>query len=159
MLCVDYKQQQLDSVAALAARHGVSDRVFTGLIDLETNDLYASDAKKKPDQLVLEHSPLPDQRPFHLVTVARYLHRPLFPFIPTLLDPAAAGAAVVYHTFMAGCEATAVGRPRRPKFLLQPDELREVFTSPSNGMKVLMDKVETISDGRPTAFFAATKEP
>lgn len=50
------------------------------------------------------------------VVVTNYLHRPLFPWLMTLLAP---GGWLIYETFMA---ETAVG-PRNPDFLLQPGEL------------------------------------
>jgi len=90
---------------------------------------------------------------FHLVTVARYLHRPHFPEIGSLMKP---GGFLVFHTFMKGCEDTAVGRPRRPQFLLKANELAEHF-NPTTGFEIIADKVDYIHDGRPCSFFVARK--
>ena len=68
----------------------------------------------------------------------------------------APGGFLVFHTFMKGSELTAVGRPRRPQFLLNENELSSQF-NPSSGFRIIMDKVETISDGRPTSFFVAQR--
>jgi SAM-dependent methyltransferase len=63
--------------------------------------------------------PLPDER-FDAVLVTNYLWRALF---PALLGAVAPGGLLVYETF--GAAQAALGRPRRPDFLLQPGELLE----------------------------------
>jgi hypothetical protein len=78
--------------------------------------------------------------------VARYLHRPLFPWIKRLLKP---GGIIIYQTFMQGCEK--FGSPRNPNFLLKPGELREIFM----GAEIWLDEVEELEDGRPVAAFIA----
>jgi SAM-dependent methyltransferase len=83
---------------------------------------------------------------FDLISVARYLHRPLFSVIKRLL---ASGGVIVYHTFMVGSEA--FGSPKNPKFLLKRGELAEVFS----GADVLLDEVITLADGRPMSLFVA----
>lgn len=85
---------------------------------------------------------------FDLITVARYLHRPLFPVMRRLLRP---GGVVLYQTFMQGCEQTAIGRPRNPNFLLRPGELAAEFAQ----SEIILDTVETLPDGRPVAAFIA----
>lgn len=57
-------------------------------------------------------------RTFSGVIVTNYLWRPL---MPTLVASVAPGGALLYETFAAGNER--VGRPSRPDFLLQPEEL------------------------------------
>jgi SAM-dependent methyltransferase len=57
-------------------------------------------------------------RRFDAIVVANYLWRPLF---PALRDTLAPGGVLLYETFAAGNEA--VGRPRRPDFLLARGEL------------------------------------
>lgn len=52
------------------------------------------------------------------VVVTNYLWRAL---LPTILDSVAPGGVLLYETFAAGNET--VGRPSRPDFLLQPEEL------------------------------------
>jgi len=83
-----------------------------------------------------------------LVCVARYLHRPLFPYIKRLLKP---NGIIIYQTFMVGSELTAIGRPRNPNFLLRDGELAEIFA----GSEILLDEVEILDDGRPVAAFVA----
>ena len=65
---------------------------------------------------------------FGAVVVTNYLWRPLF---PTLLKSVAPGGFLIYETFAAGNET--VGRPARPDFLLQPNELLQVCA----GMQVV----------------------
>jgi len=61
--------------------------------------------------------PLGDER-YDAIIVANYLHRPLFPFLRAALAP---GGVLLYETFARGNEA--FGRPSRPDFLLEPNEL------------------------------------
>jgi SAM-dependent methyltransferase len=63
--------------------------------------------------------PLPGVQ-FDAVLVTNYLWRALF---PDLLDAVAPGGLLVYETF--GLAQAALGRPRRPEFLLRPGELLE----------------------------------
>ncbi|OQX07895.1 MAG: methyltransferase type 11 [Thiothrix lacustris] len=81
---------------------------------------------------------------FALITVARYLHRPLFPWLKRLLKP---GGILIYQTFMQGSEQ--FGSPRNPNFLLKPGELAQVFAH----TEILLDEVETLDDGRPVSAF------
>lgn len=85
---------------------------------------------------------------FSLVNVARYLHRPLFPFIQRLI---AHDGVILYHTFMVGSEA--FGSPKNPNFLLASGELAAVFSD----FTILLDEVVTLSDGRPMSLFLARK--
>jgi tellurite methyltransferase len=83
---------------------------------------------------------------FDLISIARYLHRPLFPVIKRLLVK---GGVIVYHTFMVGSEA--FGSPKNPNFLLKAGELADVFSD----YDVLLDEVVTLADGRPMSMFVA----
>jgi SAM-dependent methyltransferase len=71
---------------------------------------------------------LEDGRPWALgggwdaIVVTNYLHRPLFPALPTALAP---GGVILYETFAMGNER--FGRPSNPAFLLRPNELLEAF--------------------------------
>ena len=61
-----------------------------------------------------------------LVHISHYLHRPLLRWVrqhPTLVR---VGGCVVVHTFMRGCEL--IGRPTKPRFLLEAGELRNLFS-------------------------------
>ena len=83
---------------------------------------------------------------FDLISVARYLHRPLFPVIKRLLN---SGGVIVYHTFMVGSEA--FGSPKNPNFLLKEGELASVFFD----AEILLDEVVTLADSRPMSMFVA----
>lgn len=129
MTGIDASAEALQRAQALAASQGVSIR--TECRDLETGaDPFADVGAATVD----------------LVCVARYLHRPLFPWMQRLLKP---GGVVIYQTFMQGCEHSAVGRPRNPNFLLRPGELAERFA----GAEILLDEVEILADGRPVSAF------
>ncbi|WP_298609252.1 methyltransferase domain-containing protein [uncultured Thiothrix sp.] len=133
MTGVDWSADSLQRVQQLAVSQNL--QITTLLRDLET-----------------EAMPLPefDLGSFDLICVARYLHRPLFPLLEALLKP---GGIIIYQTFMQGCEQTAMGRPRNPKFLLAPKELAEQF----QGFDYLLDEIEILEDGRPVSAFIARK--
>ena len=63
--------------------------------------------------------PLPDVQ-FDAVLVTNYLWRALF---PPLLSAVSPGGLLIYETFTQA--HAALGRPRRPEFLLRPGELLE----------------------------------
>lgn len=100
----DRAPEALDRAQDLARRAGVA--VHTRAVDLE-----------KPS--------LPFAEPvWDVVLVFRFLHRPILPWIERLLAP---GGALVYETYRVGQER--FGRPRHPRFLLEPDELSSAFPS------------------------------
>lgn len=101
---IDRAEEALRWARALAARHGVR-------IGTRTTDLEAPDAT------------LPEAR-YALVTVFRFLHRPLLPAIAAALAP---GGHLIYETFRRGQER--FGRPTHPRFLFWPDELPRAFGS------------------------------
>lgn len=85
---------------------------------------------------------------FQLVSISRYLHRPLFPAIKRLIAPQ---GFVLYHTFMQGSEA--FGSPKNPRFLLAQGELASIF----NDFRVHVDEIVHLADGRPMAVFIAQR--
>lgn len=91
----------------------------------------------------------PMTQKFDLIVVVRFLHRPLFNWI---IDALASGGVVIFQTFLTGCEA--IGSPKNPNFILQKNELREVFAE----FDILLDEVEYLSDGRPLSAFIAQKK-
>jgi SAM-dependent methyltransferase len=105
----DHDDAALDRARDLARRHGVTIRTVTA--DLES----------------VEPPAFAESR-FAVVACFRYLHRPLFPALARALAP---GGYLIYETFREGQER--FGRPRRPRFLLRPGELREAFP----GLEVL----------------------
>jgi SAM-dependent methyltransferase len=129
MCGIDYIPAALQRAQNLAVRHQVG--IQTECLNLETgSDPFSAYASGQ----------------FELINVARYLHRPLFPWMKRLLKP---GGVLIYQTFMQGSEQ--FGSPRNPNFLLKPGELAQVFT----GAEILLDAVETLDDGRPVSAFIA----
>ena len=131
MTGVDRSEDSLARVATLAQYCNTD--IPTLLLDTETG---------------IDPFPMFEDSSFDLVCVARYLHRPLFPYIKRLLKPK---GVIIYQTFMVGCEQTEVGRPKNPNFLLKEGELADIFS----GSDVLLDEVEILEDGRPVAAFIA----
>ena len=86
---------------------------------------------------------------FELICVARYLHRPLFPWIKRILKP---GGVLIYQTFMQGAEQ--FGSLRNPNFLLKSNELSQIF---ADG-EIWLDDVEYLDDGRPVSAFICRYE-
>lgn len=79
----------------------------------------------------LEAGPWPlAERRFAGIVVTRYLHRPLW---SRLVEALADDGLLIYETFMAGQER--LGRPSRPEFLLQSQELLRV--AQAGGLSVL----------------------
>ncbi|MEP6503854.1 MAG: class I SAM-dependent methyltransferase [Betaproteobacteria bacterium] len=77
-------------------------------------------------QADLESAPWPlPGRQFDAVLVTNYLWRALF---PSLLAAVAPGGLLIYETFAQA--HAALGRPRRPEFLLRPGELVAVLQGP-----------------------------
>jgi len=73
--------------------------------------------------------PLAPGRRFDGVVVTNYLWRPL---MPTLKDAVAPGGLLIYETFARA--HAALGRPRRPEFLLAPGELIDVLRAPETAV-------------------------
>ena len=81
---------------------------------------------------------------FDLVTVFRYLHRPLFPSLRAAIKP---GGYVVYETFHEMNRKTG-RRPLHPNHLLKSDELAAAFA----GFEILVARDAVERDGR---FFSS----
>jgi len=131
MTGIDHSEDALERVATLAKYSNVA--IPTLLLDTETGT--------DPFTMFSDNS-------FDLICIARYLHRPLFPYIKRILKPR---GVIIYQTFMVGCENTAIGRPKNPNFLLKPGELAEIFSDSD----ILLDEVEILEDGRPVTAFVA----
>ncbi|WP_343038676.1 class I SAM-dependent methyltransferase [Skermanella pratensis] len=97
------------------------DRTLAGVADL-ADQLPGRSAPELIEADLEDGSPwpLPANRRFAAVVVTNYLHRPLFPRLPGLLEP---GGLLIYETFMQGNER--FGKPSSPAFLLAPGELLE----------------------------------
>jgi SAM-dependent methyltransferase len=77
------------------------------------------------ERVDLERGPLPDRDAVYaLVSVVRYLHRPLHPWIERALAP---GGVLLVETFRQG--QARFGPPRRARHLIEPGELRRAFPS------------------------------
>lgn len=125
---VDDDPDILARAAALAERHGV--RIITTVRDLERRGVE-----------------LPAER-FALVTVFRFLHRPLFPAIARAIAP---GGWLVYETFRRA--QARFGRPTHPRFLLDDGELSSAFP----GLTVEHYEEPSPEDGPITARLLARK--
>jgi rhodanese-related sulfurtransferase len=99
---VDRAPEALGWARALAARNGV--QIATREMDLEAPG-----------------AALPEGR-YALVTVFRFLHRPLLPAIAAAVAP---GGHLIYETFRRGQER--FGRPTHPRFLFWPGEIERAF--------------------------------
>jgi len=97
-------------------------------VDREAGLIVALDGLAEAVQADLEGGPwpLPD-RQFDAVIVTNYLWRPLF---PALKAAVASGGLLIYETFAQA--HAALGRPRRPEFLLRPGELIDVLRAPAH---------------------------
>jgi len=98
----DHDREILERAREMAARHGV--RIGTRVYNLE---------RRHPELPEADHQ---------LVTVFRFLHRPLFPHVERAVAP---GGCLIYETYLRGQER--FGRPKHPRFLLDPGELPGAF--------------------------------
>ena len=126
----DRAPEALDRAAALARRHGVAIRPV--IANLEWTD------------------PAPALEPgrYQLITVFRFLHRPLFGAIERALAP---GGWLVYESYRAGQEH--FGRPKSAKFLFAAGELARAFP----GLTVVRYEEPTPAGGPITAQLLAMK--
>jgi SAM-dependent methyltransferase len=76
-------------------------------------------------QVDLEGTRVQWDRPFDLVTVIRYLHRPLFGLLGQWLRP---GGSVVYETYTT-LQRERHGKPARDSHVLQPGELPRLLAN------------------------------
>lgn len=85
---------------------------------------------------------------YSAIVVVRYLHRPLFEPLKSLIAPK---GFIIYQTFLRGSEQ--FGSPKNPRYLLKQGELAQRFCD----FKIHKDHVEYLADGRPTNCFIAQK--
>ncbi len=104
----DIKESALEQVKSMLTSHygGVKSSANFWLIDFEQDDIKPLAGKS-----------------FSAIIVFRYLHRALFEQIKQAVT---AGGYVVYETFTV--DQPQFGRPKNPKFLLNHDELAEIFS-------------------------------
>lgn len=95
--------------------------------------------------------------PFHLVHVARFLHKPL---LPTLAGWVAPSGFVVYMSFADGAQTVGKCTPKNPKHLVFPGEMAAAFGPAAAFLSPpLRDTLIPIEDGRPVCNFVAQKLP
>ena len=121
---IDVLPDALERADDLARRSGV--KLTTVVHDLERG-----------------HS-LPPNPPANVLTVFRYLHRPLFPALAAAVDP---GGFVIYETFHERNRQTGQ-RPQNPGHLLTTGELPTHFPH----FEILIARDATERDGR---FFSS----
>ena len=141
-LCLIPEPGDVLDLACGKGRHAVS-MAEAGLrvtaIDRDVSRLPRHDGIEPVEADLEDGSPWPlPNRDFDGIVVTNYLHRPLF---PTLIDSLRPGGALIYETFAIGNEA--FGRPRNPRFLLNPNELIEAFAKPLVVFAYEFGKVET----------------
>ncbi len=90
---------------------------------------------------------------FDAVLVTNYLWRPL---LAALMDAVAPGGLLIYETF-AQAQA-ALGRPRRPEFLLRPGELIELLRGPPTAGPAAAEAPHCASGDRPPWHVIAFEE-
>ena len=146
---MDYKQDALERCQSLA------DSLSIGAPEMGLNS--TTDIKNKAHSkgtLATRHIDLEQQQPVlediraDLIVVMRYLHRPILPYLKTLLNP---GGILCYSTFMIGSEQ--FGSPRNPNYLLNKGELAELY----DDFNIHIDQQKTLPDERPVALFIAQK--
>ncbi|MDP3334922.1 MAG: methyltransferase domain-containing protein [Methylococcaceae bacterium] len=100
-----YQVDALDRDAQAVSSMVGMDNINVVVIDLEAGDW-----------------PQSEQR-YNGIIVSRYLYRALLNTLATLLNP---GGVLIYETFMVGNEC--YGKPSNAHFLLQPNELLEIYS-------------------------------
>lgn len=123
VLVVDLLPDALDRAADLARRHNV--QLTTLAMDIE-------------------RGPALPPGTFDLVTIFRFLHRPLFPLLRQAVSP---GGYIVYETFHERNRETG-RRPNDPAHLLKSGELAAAF----QGFEILICRDAVQRDGR---FFSS----
>ena len=138
---IDYlAKKALTKCVDLARAYLVDDRVDALAIDLTVEGCTAS----------AELAPLIARA--GLLHLARFMHRPL---IAELLRCAPIGCCIVVHQFCEGSQFVGPCRPKKPRFLVQPGELRR--DAEARGWEVLSDEEHPIDDGRPLSWFLAVR--
>jgi tellurite methyltransferase len=119
VLAIDRNRDLLDRLAASWRRKLDDDRTD------HTRDAYGvGQIETLCAELESQAPPALETARFGAVLVFRYLHRPLFPWIETLVAP---GGFILYETFTLDQKKLGWG-PRRDAFLLESGELPRLFS-------------------------------
>ncbi|KAF2078172.1 hypothetical protein CYY_000556 [Polysphondylium violaceum] len=153
---VDNDPILLNKMKEGADTYGCSQDIVDVVMDLETSTPPSAleDSEIQHDQVIqyiekIEKDLLEKQpQQYDLVHVARYLYRPLFPALRNLVKP---GGFILYHTFMV----PSLGKPRRPRFLLKQNELKDIF---EKEFDVLNYQETHLEDGRPIQVILCKKK-
>jgi hypothetical protein len=89
---------------------------------------------------------------YHMILGVRFLCRPLFSIMHTLLRP---NGLFCWQTFVRH-PLYELKHPSNPAYVLQHSELNDTFNE-STGWRVLLDEVIQLPDGRPVTSFIAQK--
>ena len=100
-----YQVDAIDRDASAVARMSGINNIHVHIVDLEADKAYT-----------FNHH-------YDGIIVSRYLHRPLLKTLALILNP---NGVLIYETFMLGNEQ--YGKPSNPNFLLQPNELLDVYS-------------------------------
>ncbi|WFE68702.1 methyltransferase domain-containing protein [Thiomicrospira sp. R3] len=125
---IDEQQRVLNCATALAELHHVK-------VDWLKKDL------RKPASLPKES--------FDLIMMIRFLDRDLFEF---MRKHCRSDGYVLIQTFVQGVDA--FGSPKNPNYILRFGELAKEFSE----FDVIVDKIESLNDGRPVASFLARRK-
>lgn len=96
----------------------------------------------------VESAPCLPQHPLDLIVMVRFLNRSIVAKMSQMLKP---GGYVVIQTFVEGVEK--MGSPKNPNFILRKGELAKTFSA----FDVIVDRIDSLTDGRPVASFIAQK--
>ena len=91
---------------------------------------------------------LPDTK-FNLIVIIRYLNRDLMDRIKQHTAP---GTFLVFQAFSEGVQE--FGSPKNPNFIVQLNEFAEKFGK-AEGFEIIVDRIDTLEDGRPVSSFIA----
>lgn len=100
-----YQVDAIDRDALAVASMSSINNIHVHIADLEASEAYTFD----------HH--------YDGIIVSRYLYRPLLKTLAAILNP---NGVLIYETFMLGNEV--YGKPSNPNFLLQQDELLDVYS-------------------------------
>eukprot|EP01134_Creolimax_fragrantissima_P001104 CFRG1104T1 len=134
---VDNVGWRLKLLKEVANRHGLN-------INTVTADVLKADGQKK----------LKDLGQFDVVLCVRFFVRDFLAEIPSLIRP---GGVIMIQHFRDGVQNSAVGRPKKLKFIVGTDELPQFFCEKSD-YELIYNKLTYLEeDGRPVVNFAARK--
>lgn len=161
VVLVDQSPSLLDKAADLCRRYGklppsivTTDSVSSSETELRYEPVVIQADLTKQSQIDSTWSTI-GAGAVHFLHVARFLHKPMLPYLPTLVAP---GGWVVYMAFADGAQFVGKCTPKNPKHLVYPGELAAVFGE-SQGFVCPPHRDATIpiEDGWPACDFVVQK--